>query len=99
VAGAPAGEPPRERSGRLLLRLPQDLHTQLAEAAERRGVSLNSLIADLLGGAMEGRPAEREPAEPEPRRRPLTPLLVINAIVVALAALAGLALLALALLG
>jgi RNA polymerase sigma-B factor len=83
---AAAGDP---RSGRLLLRLPRTLHGDLAAAAAREGVSLNTYITSALTAAVA-----------EPERRPASPkavsasrLLMINAIVVALAALAGLALL------
>lgn len=76
-----------ERSGRLLLRLPRSLHTDLARAAEREGVPLNTYITTALAAA---------PTAP-PRRR--SRLLLVNAIVVAVAALTGLALLLQAWLG
>lgn len=41
-----------ERSGKLVLRLPVDLHGRLAGEAERQGVSLNALISTLLAGAV-----------------------------------------------
>ncbi|HSL65574.1 MAG TPA: toxin-antitoxin system HicB family antitoxin [Gaiellaceae bacterium] len=41
------GEAPRH-SGRLLLRMPPELHGDLAERAERDGLSLNQLITRLL---------------------------------------------------
>jgi predicted HicB family RNase H-like nuclease len=41
-----------ERSGQLRVRLPVELHTALAELAERQGVSLNTLIVALLAGAI-----------------------------------------------
>lgn len=40
-----------EHSGRLLLRMPQALHGELAKAAEREGVSLNRLIVSRLSGS------------------------------------------------
>ncbi|HEY8596869.1 MAG TPA: toxin-antitoxin system HicB family antitoxin [Thermomicrobiales bacterium] len=39
---------PEEYSGKLNLRLPKSLHRQLAEGADREGVSLNSYIVTLL---------------------------------------------------
>jgi len=90
VAAAAAAE---ARSGRLLLRLPRSLHGELAQAAAREGVPLNTYITGTLAAAMA------EPDPPARRRDRGTRLLVINAIVVALAALAGIALLLLAWLG
>jgi RNA polymerase sigma-B factor len=93
---AEAGRPPGgadPRSGRLLLRLPRSLHGELADAAAREGVPLNTYITSALAAAV---------AEPDaPARRPARPsrLLVVNAVVVALAALAGIALLLSAWLG
>jgi antitoxin HicB len=42
---------PRSHSGRLLLRMPQSLHSELADAAEREQVSLNAYINLLLVAA------------------------------------------------
>jgi HicB family len=39
-------------SGRLLLRMPRTLHAELAQAAEKRGVSLNQLIVGLLSNSL-----------------------------------------------
>ena len=39
-------------SGRLLLRMPSELHADLAKAAERDGVSLNQLIVGLLSRSL-----------------------------------------------
>jgi RNA polymerase sigma-B factor len=86
----PTGEAPAvtttadARSGRLLLRLPRTLHTELADAAEREGVPLNTYITGTLAAAVAA------PQAPRPVRRRL---LVVNAVVIALAALAGVALL------
>jgi RNA polymerase sigma-B factor len=91
-------EPPRPkepgRNGRLLLRVPRTLHGDLADAAEREGVSLNTYIAGTLAAAVR-----EEDALPAAAPRRSNRLLVLNAIVIALAALAGLALLAQAWLG
>ena len=43
----------RAHSGRLLLRMPQSLHSDLAEAAEREQVSLNAYINSLLFAARQ----------------------------------------------
>lgn len=40
--------PPDDYSGRVTLRLPKSLHRALAHAAEDEGVSLNSLLVNLL---------------------------------------------------
>ncbi len=55
--------PPREaatHSGRLLVRMPQTLHGDLARIADREHVSLNALIIGILGGAV----AWRQPPAP-----------------------------------
>ena len=43
---------PPSPSGRLLLRMPPDLHGELAQAAERDGTSLNGYIIARLGEAV-----------------------------------------------
>ena len=79
---------PRDaRSGRLLLRLPRSLHTDLARVAEREGVPLNTYITTALAASLHA-----------PRRR-RSRLLLVNAVVVAVAALTGVALLLQAWLG
>lgn len=47
-----APEPSPQRSGTLNVRLPAELHTELAHEAERQGVSLNTLIIALLAGGI-----------------------------------------------
>jgi predicted RNase H-like HicB family nuclease len=47
-------------SGRLLLRMPQTLHAELARAAEREHVSLNQFITSALSGALGWRSGARE---------------------------------------
>jgi RNA polymerase sigma-B factor len=96
-AGATAPPPAAKdigRNGRLLLRLPRSLHHQLAQAAEREGVPLNTYITGTLAAAVAD---DDEPAPPPARRA--RRLLVLNAVVIALAALTGVALLLQALLG
>ncbi len=46
--------PPKQASGKLVLRLPRDLHAQAAEHAAREGVSLNTWIVTAVARA-EGR--------------------------------------------
>jgi RNA polymerase sigma-B factor len=94
-AGAAQAHEPRPggRNGRLLLRVPRSLHDELATAAQREGVPLNTYVAGKLSAAVC---REAPPAPPESRRGLL---LVLNAIVIALAALAGLALVLQGLLG
>jgi RNA polymerase sigma-B factor len=92
---APGGAAPR--SGRLLLRLPQSLHGELAAAAEREGVALNTLIAGTLASAIGWQ--DPDGGAPRIRRRPHSRLLLVNAIVIAIAAVTGIALLLAAWLG
>ncbi len=87
-------------SGRLLLRMPPDLHGELAQAAEREGTSLNGYIISRLQASL-GRPAERGPASeatgvPAPSLRRL---LIANVIIVGLASVAAILLLLVAWLG
>jgi hypothetical protein len=87
-------------SGRLLLRMPPDLHGELAQAAEREGTSLNGYIISRLQASL-GRTVERGPgatgtalSAPSLRR-----LLIANVITVGLASLAAIVLLLVAWLG
>jgi RNA polymerase sigma-B factor len=56
-----------ERSGRILVRLPPPMHEELAQAAEREGVSLNQYLTDALGSALH---AEPDGTSPIPRWLP-----------------------------
>jgi RNA polymerase sigma-B factor len=94
-------EPVRSRgghSGRLMLRMPQSLHAELAESAEREEVSLNQFITNTLaasvGWHVEGSELQG-PARPPPRWLPAA--LVTNIVVVIIAGLVALALLIVAL--
>src|SRR4051812_34770184 len=96
-----AGQPERPRSdragsysGRLLLRMPEELHAELSQASERNGVSLNAFITGTLASAVglrsdalptpsAARAKRTTPAAPAPRRRSLELLLVVNVVVVA----------------
>jgi HicB family len=85
-------------SGRLLLRMPQSLHSALARAAEREGVSLNQFIASTLADAV-GQGSDSAPRQGERvRSRPsgLALALLVNAVVVVVAALVAVAMLVLA---
>jgi hypothetical protein len=91
--------------------MPQSLHAELMETAEREGVSLNALITSALASAVgwrHGEPADDGPDDAPPpveasdrsaapRRRWSSVALVANVVVVILAAVVGIALLVLAL--
>ena len=87
-------------SGRLLLRMPPDLHGELAQAAEREGTSLNGYIISRLQASV-GRTVERDapPAAPGLSAPSLRRLLIANVVTVGLASLAALVLLLVAWLG
>jgi hypothetical protein len=75
-------------SGKLLLRMPEQLHADLARASERAGMSLNAFINDALARALCRRGATREagalrPQAREGRRRLVERLLVLNVVVLA----------------
>lgn len=77
-------------SGRLMLRMPQSLHAELAQAAEREEVSLNQFITNTLAASMHWH-AESESAPPPPRWLPAA--LVTNIVVVVIAGVIALVLL------
>jgi len=96
-----AGQPERTRSertgthsGRLLLRMPEELHAELSRASERKGVSLNAFITSTLASAVGWRTGAggapqaprrtkgaNQTAQPS-RRRGLELLLVANLVIV-----------------
>jgi RNA polymerase sigma-B factor len=95
-------------SGRLLVRMPQSLHAELARVAEREGVSLNTLITGALASAVSWREGTVEgldvvdaeaPAEQPPSSRPrwTSIALAANLVVVVLAAIVAIVLLIVAL--
>ena len=89
---------PTAPSGRLLLRMPPDLHAELARAAERQGTSLNGLIISSLTKSV-GWSADQslDPAVPSGQDgRQLTWLLVANVVAVTLAGLAAVVILLIA---
>ena len=111
----PGQEPPKRKpapshSGRFLIRMPSELHQELAMAAEREQVSLNRFITDVLAASLADDPAPEasspEPyADPEPppkasanpeRLRAFRVALATNIVVVVFAGLVALALLILA---
>lgn len=55
----PAPRPVPTASGQLRLRMPKSLHAELAEAAARDGVSLNSYILTLLSAQHAARESAR----------------------------------------
>jgi hypothetical protein len=104
--GQPDARP--THSGRLLVRMPQSLHAELARAAEQEGVSLNAFVTGALASAVGWRHVaddERErpgadaasgPAPMAGRPRWMTVALVANFAVVALAAVLAIVLLVVA---
>jgi hypothetical protein len=91
------GKRPGTYSGRLLLRMPESLHAELARASERAGMSLNAFINDALAGVVgrrSGRPTvPASDGEAHGRRPLLERLLVVNAVVVAVVGIVAIVLL------
>ena len=89
---------PTAPSGRLLLRMPPDLHAELARAAERQGTSLNGFIISSLTTSVGSSTDESlDPAAPPGQDgRQLTWLLVANVVAVTLAGLAAVVILLIA---
>jgi predicted RNase H-like HicB family nuclease len=105
--GAEVPEPrrPSTHSGRLLLRLPQTLHAELAHQAELEETSLNGYITSLLaaevgrqqiGASAPADPPAAEPRPEAPRPRFLSVAILANLVVVLLAFVAAVVLLVLA---
>ena len=101
----PEPRPTPSQSGRLLLRIPQGLHAELAHKADREEVSLNGLITGMLAGAVGwqresvtdesafGSLPEASPSHAASRSRFLPMAIIANIVVVVVAALAAIALL------
>jgi HicB family len=89
---------PTAPSGRLLLRMPPELHAELARVAERQGTSLNGfIIASLTTSVGWSTDQAKDPAAPRGRDgRLLTWLLVANVVAVTLAGLAAVVILLIA---
>jgi RNA polymerase sigma factor (sigma-70 family) len=90
-------------SGRLLVRMPQSLHAELARAAEREEISLNQFITSSLASAVRWRGGSGEPAAsaaasqaPERRARDVRKALMINVLLLAVIAALAIALLVIA---
>jgi hypothetical protein len=111
MSAAPSAPAPPKRgskatpSGRLLLRMPAALHAELAQWAEREGVSLNQFITKALqsrigwgtDGEEDGAPSASSGSTPaDERTRLIAVALVANAIVIGLAAAAAIGVLVLA---
>jgi antitoxin HicB len=106
--GADIPEPrhPSTHSGRLLLRIPQDLHSEMARRAESEDVSLNGYITSLLAGtvgwpqtgdptrgAPDGSTPESPAGAPPARSRFLSVAIIANIVVVIAAGIAAVVLL------
>jgi antitoxin HicB len=103
-AEIPGPKRPSTHSGRLLLRIPQDLHSEVARRAEGEEVSLNGYITSLLAGtvgwgqgaetasiaANGSKPGSRAPAPPRPRFTSSSS--VANTLIVLVAGIAALVL-------
>jgi hypothetical protein len=110
MSAAPSAPAPPKRgskaspSGRLLLRMPAALHAELAQWAEREGVSLNQFITKALqtrigwgtDGEEDGAPSASSGSPANDRTRLIAVALVANAIVIGLAAAAAIGVLLLA---
>jgi HicB family len=90
MASAPARQDTRH-SGKLLLRMPSELHSELAKAAEREGTSLNAYITQTLSNSLDGT-VERPAAPPGPSRF-LRIAVIVDLVMVAIATVAAVALL------
>lgn len=55
----PEPRPPEAYSGKFVARVPRSLHRELAEAAEREGVSLNQFVSTALARAVGERAGAR----------------------------------------
>jgi RNA polymerase sigma factor (sigma-70 family) len=97
AAERPVEQPPEQakqtHSGRLLLRMPPALHTDLASAARRGNVSLNQFITDTLAAAMGSNGDGAEPRKPAPAPRWLPAAIVTNIVILAIAGILALILL------
>jgi RNA polymerase sigma-B factor len=73
AGGKPSAKPAAGYSGRFLVRMSSDLHQQLAQAAERRQVSLNRLVTDALAQSVTGERPHEPQAEPAAAAEPPHP--------------------------
>ena len=90
-------EPKPAYSGRLLLRMPPELHAEVARQAELEKVSLNQFItgavADAVDGSQNGNGSHPRQGLTSPRT--LTAALVVNFVVLAVASATAIVLLVL----
>ncbi len=88
-------------SGRILVRMPSELHEQLAQAAEREDISLNRYVNDALSSSVDGAGDEaKDVPSPNGRAGPAPALrvaLATNLAIVIVAAVVAVVLLILAL--
>ena len=84
-------QPRKERGGRILVRIPPPMHEELAQAAEREGVSLNTYLTNVLGSALR---AEQQETRPVPRWLPAA--IVTDMVLLAMLLVAAVTLLVLA---
>ena len=91
---APQAEESNRHSGRILVRMPPTLHDQLAQAAEREGVSLNQYMTNALAASVD-RQRRGEPRAERPRWLPAA--IVTNIVLLALTGVAAVVLLLVAL--
>jgi RNA polymerase sigma factor (sigma-70 family) len=103
AARAAGREVPKPRSasshsGRLLVRMPQSLHAELARAAEREEVSLNQFITSSLASAVNWRGSSTSNVAPAGERRggAVRKALVANVVLLVLIAVLAIALLVVA---
>ena len=74
---APSSPAPRAHSGRLLVRMPRSLHQELADGAQREGVSLNQFIIFVLSRyfsrsvSVSGAENREPPATTKPPKPPV----------------------------
>ena len=99
-APTPSSKARTGHSGRLMLRMPQSLHAELAKAAEREEVSLNQFITNTLAASLSWHTTDEEPnferdSGPSPRWLPAA--ILTNIVVVVIAGLIALVLLVVAL--
>jgi RNA polymerase sigma-B factor len=93
AATAPDAKARTSHSGRLMLRMPQSLHAELAQAAEREDVSLNQYITNALSAAVAWHSSE-ERQQSAPGWLPAA--IVANIVVVVIAGIVALVLLVVA---
>ena len=95
----PKPRSPASYSGRLLVRMPQSLHAELARAAEREEISLNQFITGSLASAVHWRGSGGEESDQAPedsKSRNMSKALLANLLLLAVIAALAVALLVIA---